>query len=214
MICIIGSSFAPNHLRKAAQIKGVALTSDPSKADLVFVSEDTPTDKDGNRVLDTIRDLVRDTFGKTMAPIVLTSQVPPGFTRSLDLPIYHQAETLRVKDALERASCPEQHIVGCADPFEMLPKSYRDYLGLFPAPIHQMSYESAEFAKIAINLTLASQVENTNRLCKAAMKYGANWNDIVEVLGHDKRIGPHSYLRPGDWKKSPHLLRDWKTVYG
>src|SRR3972149_2865770 len=174
-------------------MKGLKLTDDPAQADLVFVSEDTPTDSRGRRDLELIRNLVMDTFGKTFAPLVLTSHVPPGFTRSLGVPIYHQAETLRVKDALERALNPEQHIVGCLDPLAPLPKAFRQYLLAFPAPILKMSYESAEFAKIAINLTLASQVENTNRLCKAALKCGADWEDIVEVLQHDKRIGVHSY---------------------
>jgi UDPglucose 6-dehydrogenase len=192
-------------------MKGLKLTNDPSQADLVLVSEDTPTDKDGNRDLDLIRNLVLDTFGKTMGPIILTSQVPPGFTRSLQVPLYHYAETLRVKDALERALTPEQHIVGCLDPVSPLPVAFRRYLEAFPAPILKMSYESAEFAKIAINLTLASQVENTNRLCKAAIKCGADWGDIAEVLGHDRRIGKYSYLTPGDWRASKHLLRDWRT---
>ena len=214
MICFIGGSFAPTHLRKAAQMKGLKLTNDPAQADVVFVSEDTPTDSMGKRNLDLIRNLVTDTFGKTMAPIVLTSQVPPGFTRSLGVPIYHQAETLRVKDALERALNPEQHIVGCVDPVAPLPDPFRRYLEAFPAPILKMSYESAEFAKIAINMTLAAQVENTNRLADAATICGADWEDIVEVLQHDKRIGPHSYLSPGDWKKSPHLYRDWVTFKG
>lgn len=214
MICFIGSSFAPKHLKRAAQMKGLRLTDDPAQADVVFVSEDTPTDSKGRRDLDLIRNLVMETFGKTMAPIVLTSQVPPGFTRSLQVPIYHQAETLRVKDALERALNPEQHIVGCLDPLAPLPKAYLRYLLAFPAPILKMSYESAEFAKIAINMTLASQVENTNRLADAATLCGADWEDIVEVLQHDKRIGIHSYLTPGDWKKSPHLYRDWVTFKG
>ena len=192
-------------------MKGLKLTDDPAQADLVFVSEDTPTDSKGRRDLELIRNLVMDTFGKTMAPIVLTSQVPPGFTRSLQVPIYHQAETLRVKDALERALNPEQHIVGCLDPLAPLPKAYLRYLLAFPAPILKMSYESAEFAKIAINMTLAAQVENTNRLADAATICGAEWEDIVEVLQHDKRIGPHCYLSPGDWKQSRHLLRDWRS---
>src|SRR3990167_8302777 len=110
MICIIGNSFAPRHFRKACLMKGLKLTNNPSEADLVLISEDTPIDKDGNRDLGLIHGLVLDAFGKTIAPIVLTSQVPPGFTRSLQVPLYHYAETLRVKDALERALTPEQHI--------------------------------------------------------------------------------------------------------
>ena len=212
MICFVGSSFAPKVFRRAALIKGIKLTDDPSLAELVFVSEDTPTDAEGNRDLGVIRTLVRHIFGKTMAPIVLTSQTPPGFVRSLELPIWCQAETLRIKDALERALRPEQHIIGCEDPNAPLPKALITYFDSFPAPIFQMSYESCEFSKIAINMTLASQVDNANRLSKAAEAFKADWDDIEIVLSHDGRIGPKSYLTPGDWKKSPHLLRDYATL--
>jgi len=214
MICFVGTSFAPKTFRRAALIKGIKLTDDPTKASVVFVSEDTPTDNEGNRDLDIIRKLVKHIFGKTMAPIVLTSQVSPGFTRSLDLPIWCQAETLRIKDALQRALNPEQHIFGCEDPNAPLPKALLSYLDSFPAPIFKMSYESCEFSKIAINMTLASQVENTNRLAKAAESFKAEWEDIAIVLAHDRRIGKDSYLNPGDWKQSPHLLRDWRTLNG
>lgn len=212
MICFIGKSFAPSTFKMAAVQLGIATTDQPSQASLVIVCEDTPTDSRGNRDLDTIKHLVRETFGKTMAPVVLTSQVPPGFTRSLDLPIWCQAETLRVKDALKRALNPEQHIVGCEDPLAPLPPAYLEYLKRFQCPIFKMSWEEAEFSKIAINMTLASQVENANRLSKAADKCHVDWEVIAKVLRHDRRIGPVAYLTPGDWKKSPHLLRDSVTL--
>jgi UDPglucose 6-dehydrogenase len=61
-------------------------------------------------------------------------------------------------------------------------------------------------------MTLASQVDNTNRLASAAKKCGADWESIVTILKHDKRIGPHSYLTPGDWRASKHLMRDYYTL--
>jgi UDP-glucose 6-dehydrogenase len=214
MICIFGDTFAPDIFRRAAQIKGLELCWNVQEADLVMICKDTPTNEHGNRDLDCIRDLVTTIYKRTKAVIVLTSQVPPGFTRSLQLPIWCQAETLRVKDALERALHPEQHIVGCQDPRAPLPSAYLNYLDAFPAPIFKMSYESCEYSKIAINMTLASQVENTNRLYEAAKLCKAEWKDISKVLSHDGRIGHRSYLTPGDWKKSPHLLRDWVTIKG
>lgn len=214
MICFVGMSFAPMTLKLAAKIKGFQITDNPSMADLVFVSEDTPTDENSVRDLETIRKLTQETFARTKAPVVLTSQVPPGFTRSLKLPIYHQAETLRIVDAMDRALNPEQHIIGCEHPSQALPKPYLAYLIAFNCPVFQVSYEEAEFAKIAINLTLAAQVENTNRLAEAARRCGADWEKIAMILKHDRRIGHHSYLQPGDWKKSLHLLRDSVTFDG
>ena len=213
MICFVGTTFAPVHLREAARLSGLTLTNQIHIADLVFISEDTPT-QDGKRDLIRIRNLVASVIleTKSSAVLVLTSQVPPGFTRSLGLNLYHMAETLRVKDAAHRAMYPEQFIVGCEHPDKPLPQVFLDYLHHFQCPVFQMTWEEAEFAKIAINMTLASQVENATRLSMAARKVGAKWSVIKIVLKHDRRIGPHSYLEPGDWKNSAHLLRDWVTL--
>lgn len=211
MICFLGDSHAPKMLRRGAEYHRIPVTEDASEADVIFVSQDTPTHEDGTRSLETIRKLVGSAVRRTRAEktIVLTSQVPIGFTRSLGVPIYHQAETLRIKDAFIRAIYPEQHIVGCEDPAAFLPETYLEYLEAFKCPIHKMTYEEAEFSKIAINLTLISQVENTNRLSEYAEARGISWDVIQKVLANDKRIGPYSYLEPGRWQNSPHLLRDY-----
>lgn len=217
-VCFVGDSFAPRHLAKAAEAKGLTLSS-IEDADLVFLSQDTPTDEYGNRDLAPIRQMIEEAKN-VRAPMVLTSQVPPGFTRALNLPIYYQAETLRVtQDSEERALHPEQHIVGCADPEKPLPFAYERYLDEFTdkwrgvqTPILKMTYEEAEFAKMAINAFLAAQVDATNRLAKLANACGARWEPIAEVLRHDKRIGPYAYLTPGRWQDSLHLLRDMATL--
>jgi UDP-glucose 6-dehydrogenase len=213
MIHFLGNSFAANHLREAARKRGCKLTEQIKEASLVFVSEDTPTDPDGRRHLDLIRKLVGHAVRHTRGvPIVLTSQVPVGFTRSLEiLDIYHQAETLRIKDAEQRALNPEQIIVGTTGLPHAVPKEYLDYLARFQCPIFWMKWEEAEFSKIAINITLVSQVENTNRLAEYAKKYELRWDVVKQALENDRRIGPYSYLEPGRWQDSKHLLRDWVT---
>ena len=210
MIRFLGTSFAAKHLEDAAKKRGLPVTDDLHKADLVFVSHDTPTDETGKRDLLPIRRWLHVAVERSSAPIVLTSQVPPGFTRSLGIErIWYQAETLRIKDAKERAMNPEQIIVGGPSP---IPPAYAHYLAAFNCPILRMSWESAEFAKIAINIFLAAQVDTTNRLAAAAKKVGASWQDIAGVLMLDKRIGKYAYLAPGRWQDSLHLLRDAVTL--
>lgn len=208
MICFLGDSHAVYMLDGAARKKGVDVTRDLEIASVIFVSQDTPTDKQGNRQLEPIRALCSRAIA-TRKPVVLTSQVPPGFTRSMGIP-FHQAETLRIKDAVERAISPEMFIVGSDG--GPLPFAYQKYLEAFDCPVLRMSLEEAEFSKIAINTFLASQVDTTNRLAEAAKKVGADWSVIANVLKHDKRIGPHAYLEPGRWQGSPHLLRDAVTL--
>src|SRR5207245_3683933 len=117
-----------------------AITDRPEYADVIFISQDTPTNEEGERDLGPIRDLVHSV--SCAGTVVLTSQVPVGYTRSLNRAIYYQAETLRIKDAFVRAIYPEQHIVGCADN-KPLPSAYLDYLEVFGCPILTMTYEEA-----------------------------------------------------------------------
>lgn len=212
-LCFLGDSHAPLHLRQAACEKGF-LISGPDDADVIFISQDTPTDQDGHRNTSIIRDMVNREWGRQQ-PIVVTSQIEPGFMRKLvtrHTPVFHQSETLRIKDAAERALHPEMFIVGCADPGELLPQAYWEYLSAFNCPVLHMSYESAEFAKIAINAFLISQVETTNTLAKLARKCGADWKDVAAALRRDSRIGPKAYLTPGRWQDSIHLKRDFVTL--
>jgi UDPglucose 6-dehydrogenase len=210
-LCFLGDSHAAYHLARAAERKGATLVGQDS-ADIIFVSQDTPTDEQGRRDVEVIRKLVYS-VRRLHVPIVITSQVTPGFTRSFGSSyIWHQAETLRISDAEDRALNPEMMIVGCADPSASLPPVYKRYLDLFECPILLMGWEEAEFAKIAINAFLAAQVDATNRLAEAATRIGADWGAIQEVLRHDRRIGQYAYLTPGRWQDSRHLLRDMRTL--
>ena len=214
MIHIVGDSHAPEIFRRAARYVGVPLCGLNDNPELVIISQDCPTNPDGTRDLSAINMLVYMTLRAFKGPVVLTSQVPPGYTRRFNTErLYHQAETLRIKDAFERAINPEQHIVGCMNPDAPLPIAYHRWLQKFPAPIHKMTYEEAEYAKIAINVTLAHQVTLANALSERGAQFGADWTRIKTVLQHDKRIGPHAYLDPGDWRESPHLLRDYVSFH-
>jgi len=212
-ICFVGDSHAPKILAAAALVHGFDVIADPSDAELVFISQDTPTDAAGIRDVAPIKSLVEETYAKTQGVIVLTSQVMPGFTRALGLPIFYMAETLRIKDAMDRALEPEQFIVGKGSQCEEIPQALMNYMIAHKkARIHEMTYEDAEFAKIAINSFLAAQVECTNKLATAALVAGAKWKHIAAVLRTDKRIGPYAYLEPGRWQDSRHLLRDSVTL--
>lgn len=213
MICFIGTSYAAVTLKEGARRRGLVLTDDPRKAGVIFISQDTPTDEHGQRQMGPIRVLIEQ-YADIAKTMVITSQVEPGFMTGLPFykcAMYHQAETLRVEDGLQRAIHPEMFIVG-SPAHGTLMAEYTRYLQAFDCPVFVMSYEEAAFAKIAINMTLAAQVDNTNRLAAAAAKCGADWGIVSRALRHDSRIGKFSYLTPGDWRKSRHLLRDEVTL--
>ena len=149
----------------------------------------------------------------TTAPLIHVSQVPPGTTRKWAgdrKDVFYQVDTIIMSRAVQRARAPEQFIVGCADPGAPLPLAYQEYLAVHDCPVLQMSYESAEVAKLGINYVLAKQVEAASELVTACGAVGADYPDVERALRGDARIGQHAYLRPG--RTNQHLQRDVDTV--
>ena len=144
---------------------------------------------------------------------VVLSQVPPGWMRravGARQGVFYQVDTIIVKRAVARMLRPEQFIIGCADPEAPLPLAYQEYLALHDCPVLQMSYESAEVAKCAINYMLSAQVRVAGELSAASAKVGANYEDVRRAMHNDARIGPHAYLRPG--RTNQHLDRDVEAL--
>lgn len=188
-----------------------------SACDVVYISPDVATNDNGQSDLTYIKDLINKVIPilNAEAVLVVLAQVPPGFTKNIDLPSYkkyYQVETLVFGQALMRAEQPERYIVGCAVPTEPLSPKLAQYLQAFNCPILPMLYESAELAKIAINCCLVASVTIANTLGELCENIGANWNEIVPALKLDKRIGPHAYLQPGLGLSGGNLERDLATV--
>ena len=194
-----------------------AASSALKACDVVFVAPDVATDDQGNSSLDTINNLLDAVFAATRedAVIVVLSQVPPGFTRGKQREnrmLYYQVETLIFGRAVERALLPERYIVGCADPSAPLPAAYATTLAQYACPVLPMRYESAELAKISINMCLVASVSVANTLAELCENIGADWAEIVPALKLDKRIGAYSYLAPGLGIAGGNLERDLATV--
>jgi len=192
---------------------------------LIIFSLDAPTDENGQTDLSSLNHLIDQVVAEASKGTILVvlSQVPPSFTRELSLRInqqmsdhqlmlFCQVETLIFGAAVERALHPERVIVGCNQPGVPLPVIYADFLQSFNCPILPMRYESAELAKISINMFLTSSVSTTNTLAELCESVGADWSEIVPALRMDKRIGEHAYLKPGLGLSGGNLERDLATV--
>ena len=197
----------------------LTITHDPSqlaRCALVFVTLDTSDVAAVERLLESAVPHLRHD-----AVVVVMSQVRPGTTRRFAIrwkprTFYYLAETLITGKAIERCLRPDRFIVG------LLGEGWKGSLSArmplwsalerFHCPIFAMSYESAEFAKLAINLYLASSIEYSNRMALAAGRIGADWlNEVVPALRLDPRIGRDAYLLPGTL--GPNIRRD-VTTYG
>ncbi|MDI1270393.1 MAG: nucleotide sugar dehydrogenase [Polaromonas sp.] len=231
--------FDPDLQRIAPLLKGVLPVSEPSldelmaknraslsftsnaadlqACDVVYVAPDVPTDDFGGSDLGPINNLLGRVLeaSRDDTVIVVLSQVPPGFTRTKQREgriLYYQVETLIFGRAVERALQPERYIVGCADPRRPLPEPYRVFLAAHGCPVLPMRYESAELAKISINMCLVASVSVANTLAELCEHIGADWSEIVPALKLDRRIGPYSYLAPGLGIAGGNLERDLATV--
>ena len=204
-------------VKNAARLKFTSTPADLKACDVIYVAPDVPTDDLGQSDLAPINDLLERVFGAARpdAVIVVLSQVSPGFTRGKQRPgriLYYQVETLIFGRAVERALQPERYIVGCADPAQPLSAAYRSFLEAHGCPILPMRYESAELAKISINMCLVASVSTANTLAELCEKIGADWSEIVPALKLDRRIGQFSYLAPGLGIAGGNLERDLATV--
>jgi UDPglucose 6-dehydrogenase len=192
--------------------------ADLGACDIVYIAADVPTNDQGESDLSGIRKLIDDVLAAlgANAVLVVLCQVPPGFTRGLTAPPpsrrYYQVETLVFGRAVERAAKPERYIIGCADPAQLLDPRFKAVLDAFACPILPMRYESAELAKIAINMCLVASIGVANTLAELCEAIGAVWSEIVPALRLDRRIGAHSYLTPGLGIAGGNLERDLATV--
>ena len=204
-------------IKNKSQISFTHDVADLKKCDVVYVAPDIATDDFGKSDLAPIDVLLTLTFdaARDDAVIVVLSQVPPGFSRKRVRPgrsLYYQVETLIFGRAVERALYPERYIIGCADSEEALPAAYKTFLDAHDCPILKMRYESAELAKISINMCLVASVSTANTLAELCEKIGADWSEIVPALKLDRRIGQFSYLTPGLGIAGGNLERDLATV--
>jgi len=204
-------------LENRERITFSADVADLSKCQIVYVSIDIPTNENGESDLDPIQKIIGKVL-KILNPdayLVILSQVSPGFTRQIAFDhrrLFYQVETLIFGRAVERAMHPERFIVGCDNPSLPLPEHLKKLLNSFQCPILPMRYESAELAKISINICLVASISAANTLAEICEKIDADWSEIIPALRLDRRIGQYSYIVPGLGISGGNLERDLHSV--
>ncbi len=199
------------------KIKYTSSITDLFDCDIVYISQDVPTNDNGESNFNLINKLIKHVNSsiKKEANLIILCQVPPGFTRKINRKnskLYYQVETLIFGRAIERATLPERIILGCFDNGHLIDPKLIEFLNMFKCPIIPMIYESAELAKTAINIVLAAQVSVANSLAEICEKSKGDWNEIIPALKLDKRIGNFAYLSPGLGISGGNIERDLKTL--
>jgi UDPglucose 6-dehydrogenase len=182
---------------------------------LVWVAFDTPVDDQDEANIGWLRqqlDLALP-FVKPGTVVLVSSQVPVGFTASLErqwgvrgLRFAVAPENLRLGKALDCFRNQERIVVGCRD------REVREVLSQLLQPfctnIIWMSIESAEMTKHALNAFLATSVAFINELARLCEAVGADAKEVERGLKSEPRIGPAAYLSPGAAFAGGTLARD------
>jgi UDPglucose 6-dehydrogenase len=203
----------------------LSFSSDPRDglldAELLWVAFDTPVDARDEADVASVRarlEAVREAVPpETM--VVVSSQVPVGFTRGLArewsgrrLRFACAPENLRLGQALESFRRPERVVVGLAD------ESDRPLLTALFEPfcprIEWMSVESAEMTKHALNAFLGASVGFANELARLCEAVGADAKEVERGLKTEGRIGRRAYLSPGPAFAGGTLARDLRFLSG
>jgi UDPglucose 6-dehydrogenase len=198
--------------------KQLSFSTDPGtlhEYKIVYVAVDIKTNTDNSSDLTELNLLVSKIEGHVKGDLVLHSQIPVGFSKEIknkfqNTNVYYQVETLIFGQAVERVLNPERYIIGTDG--NAVSTYYKDLLESMNCPILYMEYESAELAKMAINMYLVSTVSTTNMLAEICENTNAKWDQIKESLQLDKRIGKYAYLSPGLGISGGNLERDMVSI--
>jgi len=203
-----------------------------ASADISFVVVPTPSLADGSfsanaavSVLTAVGEALKEGPPRNRPHlVVLISTVSPGTTRSLLLPTLRQATGGSEGEAFCFCYAPALVALGTVlDGFlspdfafvgETEPKGGARLTGVLShlltqgTPIHRMSAESVEIAKIGLNNFLTLKISFSNlvgQLCQASP--GARASDVLGAIGADSRVGAR-FLGAGMGYGGPCLPRD------
>lgn len=214
-------------IRKGMLAERLEFTSDianaATNADIIWITFDTPVDSDDVADVEFVwrRATSLTPHLRDGQLVVISSQVPVGFTRRLEnafhssrpglqIGVAYSPENLRLGKALDVFRKPERIVAGVND------DASRDKLTFLFRPfcerIEWMSIESAEMTKHAINAFLATSVVFINEIAGICEKVGANAKEVERGLKSEGRIGPKAYLSPGGAFAGGTLARDISTL--
>ena len=188
-------------------------------AEVLWVTFDTPVNEEDqadalfveSRTIEILPHLKKNSV------VIISSQVPVGFTRKIMqyandvlrehcLTFAYSPENLRLGKAISVFLNPERVIVGTAS------EKARELVQKVFAPITDriewMGIESAEMTKHAINAFLAISVTFINEIATLCEQVGADAKEVEWGLKSEERIGPKAYLSPGSAFSGGTLARD------
>jgi UDPglucose 6-dehydrogenase len=204
---------------KSEQLSFHTDTAIAADADILWVTFDTPVDDRDDADVAAVRARLEEVapFLKPGSLVLLSSQVPVGFTRALQrdwsgkgLRFAYSPENLRLGKAIESFCRPERVILGI-DSDLVRPRLTELFSPVCPH-LEWMSLESAEMTKHALNAFLATSVTFINEVARLCEEVGADAKEVERGLKSEARIGRRAYLAPGAAFAGGTLARDLRFL--
>jgi UDPglucose 6-dehydrogenase len=189
---------------------------------VLWVAFDTPVDEEDRVDVDFVLNHVRDVLPRLDRGtlVVTSSQLPVGTVAGFeafadeagrdDLEFAAVPENLRLGKALDSFRAADRFVAGVRT--QEAHDALAPLLEPFAANIEWMGVESAEMTKHALNGFLATSVAYINEIATISEAVGADAAEVSRGLKSDVRIGPRSYLGPGDAFAGGTLARDITTL--
>jgi UDPglucose 6-dehydrogenase len=195
-------------LHKAQKNKNILFATDYSEiraCNVVWITFDTPVDKNDNAKLETIFESVKKMlpYINDYALLIVSSQVGLGvsekiinFIRTkrpeLKFEYAYVPENFRIGESVDGFFNPKKIVIG-TDSRKTFLKICRIFKGIKTEFLF-MSSSSAEMVKEATNSYLATSLAFVFDIADLCEKMGANIVDVVKALRLDQRIGKNAYL--------------------
>ena len=189
-----------------------------ARADFVFLCVPTPSGPDGGTDLSFLEAAASE-IGPSLrsgAVVVNKSTAPAGTVQMLDrvlgrgdVSVASNPEFLRQGSAVQDFLNPDRLVVGAAD--GAVAERVAGLYAAVDAPVLVTDAASAETVKYAANAFLATKLSFSNSVAALCEAVGADVDDVLEGMGHDRRIG-RDYLRPGPGWGGSCLPKDTRSL--
>lgn len=198
---LVQKGLASGHLTFTTDYAAAIPTSE-----IIIIAVGTPSAPDGTADLQYVLAAVKSAapFLADKTIVALKSTVPPGTNNKVEdiirsrnhneVAVVSLPEFLREGVAVADTLHADRVVIGSTIPWAT------EKLLALHQPIRGerviVSPESAQMAKYAANAYLAMRITFINQIADLCEKTGADVYEVIEAIGHDKRIGRH-YWYPG-----------------
>ncbi len=189
-----------------------------SRADFVFLCVPTPAGRGGGTDLSFLEAAAAE-IGQSLRPgavVVNKSTAPAGTTQFLarvlgrvDVPVASNPEFLRQGSAVHDFCNPDRIVVGAAD--AAVAERVAGLYESIEVPVLITDPASAETVKYVANAFLATKLSYANAVAALCEAVGADVDDVLAGMGHDRRIG-RDYLKPGPGWGGSCLPKDTRAL--